>query len=89
MALGAQVTDVLKLVLRQGMTLAFIGEGLGLLGAFALTRVMQKLLFGVTPTDATIFTVVVCILTTTAVLACYLPARRAAKVDPLVALRYE
>jgi putative ABC transport system permease protein len=89
MALGAQVTDVLKLVLRQGMTLALIGEALGLIGAFALTRVMQRLLFGVTPTDATIFISVVGILTTTAVLACYLPARRAAKVDPLVALRYE
>jgi len=89
MALGAQVTDVLKLVLRQGMTLALIGEALGLVGAFALTRVMQRLLFGVTPTDATIFISVVGILTTTAVLACYLPARRAAKVDPLVALRYE
>jgi putative ABC transport system permease protein len=89
MALGAQVADVLKLVLRQGMTLALIGEVIGLLGAFALTRVMQRLLFGVTPTDVSIFVVVVGILTTTALLACYLPARRAAKVDPLVALRYE
>ena len=89
MALGAQVADVLKLVLRQGMTLALIGEAIGLLGAFALTRVMQRLLFGVTPTDVTIFMAVVGVLTTTALLACYLPARRAAKVDPLVALRYE
>jgi putative ABC transport system permease protein len=89
MALGAQVTDVLKLVLRQGMTLALIGEAIGLLGAFALTRVMQRLLFGVTPTDVSIFVAVVGVLTTTALLACYLPARRAAKVDPLVALRYE
>jgi putative ABC transport system permease protein len=89
MALGAQVADVLKLVLRQGMTLALIGEAIGLFGAFALTRVMQKLLFGVTPTDVTIFISVVGVLTTTALLACYLPARRAAKVNPLVALRYE
>jgi putative ABC transport system permease protein len=89
MALGAQVADVLKLVLRQGMTLALIGEAIGLLAAFALTRVMQRLLFGVTPTDVTIFMAVVGLLTTTALLACYLPARRAAKVDPLVALRYE
>jgi ABC-type antimicrobial peptide transport system permease subunit len=89
MALGAQVRDVLKLVLRQGMTLALIGEGLGLLGSFALTRVMQRLLFGVTPTDASIFITVIGVLTTTALAACYLPARRAARVDPLVALRYE
>ena len=88
MALGAQVADVLRLVLRQGMTLAIIGQAVGLLGAFALTRVIQRLLFGVTPTDITIFAAVVAVLSTTALLACYLPARRAAKVDPLVALRY-
>jgi putative ABC transport system permease protein len=89
MALGAQVADVLKLVLRQGMTLALIGEAVGLAGAFALTRVIQRLLFGVTPTDASIFIAVIGVLTTIALLACYLPARRAARVDPLVALRYE
>jgi putative ABC transport system permease protein len=89
MALGAQVSDVLRLVLRQGMTLALVGEVLGLVGAFALTRVMQKLLFGVTPTDVSIFIGVVGVLSTTALLACYLPARRAAKVDPLIALKYE
>lgn len=89
LALGAQVSDVLGLVLKQGMALALLGEAIGLAGAFALTRLMRGLLFGVTPTDATTFIVVGGVLTTIALVACYLPARRATKVDPLKALRYE
>jgi putative ABC transport system permease protein len=88
-ALGAQVTDVLKLVLKQGMVLVLAGEVLGLIGALALTRLIGSLLFGVTPTDATTFIAVVAVLASVAFLACYIPARRATKVDPLVALRYE
>ncbi|HTL18487.1 MAG TPA: ABC transporter permease, partial [Patescibacteria group bacterium] len=89
MALGAQVSDVLRLVLKQGMMLALAGELIGLIGAFALTRVIRGLLFGVTPNDATTFVVVAAVLGVVALAACYLPARRATKVDPLIALRYE
>ncbi len=89
MALGAQVSDVLKLVLKQGMMLALAGEAIGLIGAFALTRLIRGLLFGVTPNDATTFVIVAGVLGVVALLACYLPARRATKVDPLIALRYE
>jgi putative ABC transport system permease protein len=89
MALGASTTDVLKMVLRKGMSLALIGVGVGLAGAFGLTRLMSRLLFEVTPTDVTTFTLVSVGLMVVALLACYLPARRAMKVDPLEALRYE
>ncbi len=89
MALGAQSSDVVKLVLRSGMILAVMGVLLGLAGAFALTRVMTSLLFGVTPTDAFTFASVSALLLLIALVACYLPARRATKLDPLAALRYE
>jgi putative ABC transport system permease protein len=89
MALGAQVRDVLMLVLKQGMTLALIGEGIGLIEALIFTRLLRGLLFGVTPTNATIFIAVFQVLTVVSLMACYVPARRATKVDPLQALRYE
>jgi putative ABC transport system permease protein len=89
MALGAQTGDVLKLVLRNGMSLTFIGAAIGVAGAYALTRVMSSLLFEVVPTDLATFITVSVGLIAVALLACLLPARRATKVDPLVALRYE
>jgi putative ABC transport system permease protein len=89
MALGAQMSDVLKLVLGNGMSLAFIGAAIGLAGAYAVTRVMSNLLFEVAPTDLATFVAVPAILIMVALLACFIPARRATKVDPLVALRYE
>ncbi len=89
MALGAQPRDVFKLVIGQGMLLAGLGMGLGLAAALALTRVLASLLFGVSARDPLTFAGVTLLLGAVALLACYLPARRATKIDPLVALRYE
>jgi putative ABC transport system permease protein len=89
MALGAQIADVLKLVLRRAMLLAVIGVGIGVVGAFAVTRYLTSLLFGVRPFDAITFAAVALGLVIVALLAAVLPARRATRVDPLVALRYE
>jgi putative ABC transport system permease protein len=89
MALGARGADVLTLVVGQGMVLTLIGIVIGVAGAFALTRLMATLLFGVVATDLTIFTTVSLLIAAVALLACYLPARRAMKIDPMIALRYE
>jgi putative ABC transport system permease protein len=88
-ALGAARRDVLRLVVGQGMRLALIGMAAGLAVAFALTRLMSTLLFGVSPTDPMIFGSIALLIVTVALLACWIPARRATKVDPMVALRSE
>ncbi len=89
LALGARVADIMKLVFQSGMFLAVIGIGVGLVGALALTRLIASLLFDVKPIDVLTFSLVALGLLVAALVACYIPARRATKVDPLVALRYE
>ena len=89
MAIGASRGDVFKMILSHGMKLTFIGVGIGLVLAFALTRLMATMLFGVEPTDATTFASIAALLIGVALLACFLPGRRATKVEPTISLRYE
>ena len=88
-ALGAQRSDVFKLVLAKGLALALLGVAIGAAGALALTRLIAGMLFGVSPTDLPTLAVISLLVTAVAMLACYLPARRATRVDPLETLRYE
>jgi putative ABC transport system permease protein len=89
MALGAQPGNVMRFVMGQGMRVVLVGAGIGLVGALALARVLRSLLFEVRPTDPATFVCVTLLLSAVALLACYLPARRAARIDPMVALRQE
>jgi putative ABC transport system permease protein len=88
-ALGAQRADILKLIVGRGLLLTLCGVGLGSAASLALTRLMSSLLFGISATDPATFVSVAALLFTVAFFACYIPARRATKVDPLIALRYE
>jgi ABC-type antimicrobial peptide transport system permease subunit len=89
MALGAQQSDVMRLVLGEGMLVILVGLGVGFAGSLASTRFLSGLLFGVTATDPLTFAGVIILLAVVALVACYIPARRAVRVDPLIALRYE
>ena len=89
MALGAQPGNVMRFVMGQGMRVVLLGVAIGLIGALALARVLRNLLFQVAPTDPATFVSVALILSAVALLACYLPARRAARIDPMVALRQQ
>jgi putative ABC transport system permease protein len=89
MALGGKRSDVLALIIKKGFVLIVVGLVIGVAVGLALTRVLRSLLYGVTPTDPTTFVLVSLLLTAVGLLACYIPARRATKIDPMVALRYE
>ncbi|HET9532665.1 MAG TPA: FtsX-like permease family protein, partial [Blastocatellia bacterium] len=89
MALGARGSDVMRMIVGQGMALALVGVGIGLGAAFFLTSLMSSLLFGVGATDPLTFAAISLLLVGVAFVACYVPARRATRVDPMVALRYE
>jgi ABC-type antimicrobial peptide transport system permease subunit len=89
MALGAQTSDVIKMIVGQGMALTVIGIVIGLIASYALTHLMASLLYGVSATDPLTFTLISILLLGVALVACTLPARRATRVDPMIALRYE
>jgi putative ABC transport system permease protein len=89
MTLGAQRRTVLRMIIGQGMKLALIGVALGVVASLALTQTIKSLLFGVSPTDPAIFAGLAIVLSLVALLACWVPAWRATKVDPIIALRYE